>query len=61
MRVAWEVVEYLSGFAIVVKCLSSALIFWLGCADFFGGDLLFVGDASVFCGGEGMKKMFFPL
>jgi len=53
VRVAWEVVEYLSGFAVVVKCLSSALIFWLGCADFFGGDLLFVGDASVFVVGRG--------
>ena len=61
MRVAGEVVGYLSGFAVVVQCLSIALIFWLGCADFFAGGLFFVGDVSVFCGRVGMRKVLFLL
>ena len=61
MRVAGEVVGYLSGIAVVVQCLSIALIFWLGCADFFGGGLFFVGDASVFFGRVEMRKMLFLL
>ncbi len=50
--------EYLSGFAVVVECPSCALIFWLGYIDFFGAGLFFVGDASVFCGGAGIKSCF---